>query len=72
MFSFRDKLLAVEHELIVRQWWVKGSLAVKPLKPDAQFRHVEVLEEIAADYRRAIARAGHADNLRFVRPTPDA
>jgi len=73
-YSFEDKLAAVEHELIVRQWWIKGSLAVKPFKPDAQFRHVEVLEEIATDYRRAIARrAGHAtDHVRQLRQETDA
>lgn len=72
-FSFEDKLAAVEHELVVRQWWIKGSLDVKPFKPDAAFRHINVLEEIAADYRRAIERrAGHADHLRQLRATSDA
>jgi hypothetical protein len=70
-FSFETKLAAVEHELALRQWWLVENRSMKALKPEAAFRQIEVLEAIATDYRRAIARrpepVNAADNLRQLR-----
>jgi len=71
-YSFEDKLAAVQHELAVRQWWQKASADEKAFKPEAAFRHIEVLEEIATDYRRAIDRRSNVSHLRVVRPSSDA
>ena len=74
-YSFEDKLAAIEHDLSLRQWWLVASQGVKAYKPADQFRHIAVLEEIALDYRRAIARRSepvNADHLRVVRTETDA
>ena len=74
-YSFEEKLRAVEHDLALRRWWLVESLSVKAYRPEQQFKHVEVLEAIAQDYRRAIARRNepvNADNLCVVRAKTDA
>ena len=74
-YSFEAKLAAIEHDLSLRQWWLVASQGVKAYKPDDQFRHIAVLEEIARDYRRAIARRSepvNADNMRVVRTAENA
>jgi hypothetical protein len=74
-FSFEDKLAAVEHEIALRCWWQEESKGVRPFKPENAFRHIEVLEAVAADYRRAIERRKepvNADHLRQLRQETDA
>ena len=73
-YSFEDKLAAIEHELSLRQWWLAESLSTKAYKADAAFRHIAVLEAVAADYKRAIARREpvNADHLRQLRTAADA
>jgi hypothetical protein len=55
-YSYEQKLKAVERELALRKQVYPGSVKLGRMKQTEADFQIAVMEEIAADYRKAVAR----------------
>jgi len=55
-YSFETKLAEIEYEIKMRHQVYPGSVAARRLSKSQAEMKIAIMEEIAEDYRRAIAR----------------